>query len=191
MQSVFLQLQSVGTFCVFPFKSFKKPVTVLALTHLPKPRTSKTGFGQLIIIKEFVWIDILFFLNLAFWQVGENIKAKTAVKFEVQVKFEGLCQSTYINFLTKSKWWSSRDMCGFVQSTYINFITKFAWWSSRSEFEAQLSLKFQIRIWSATFMMINSTKHRRYIPQHRSLLWVEEFFCHPYTLWNLGLWENF
>jgi hypothetical protein len=32
---------------------------------------------------------------LSFRQVGEQIKTKTAVKFEVQVQFEGLCQSTY------------------------------------------------------------------------------------------------
>jgi hypothetical protein len=31
------------------------------------------------IIKEFVWIDRKYFLNMAFEQVGEKIKAKTAL----------------------------------------------------------------------------------------------------------------
>ena len=44
-----------------------------------------------------------FSFKFGFLAEGENIKAKTAVKFEVQVKFEGLCQSTYLNFITKSK----------------------------------------------------------------------------------------
>ena len=43
----------------------------------PKPLTSKTGFGQAKIMKEFVWINIFFFLNLAFGHVGEKRKAKT------------------------------------------------------------------------------------------------------------------
>jgi hypothetical protein len=37
-----------------------------------KPGTSKLGFGQAKIIIEFVWINIIFFLNLAFGQVGEK-----------------------------------------------------------------------------------------------------------------------
>ena len=34
-----------------------------------KPATSKTGFGQVKIMKEFVWMNRFFFLNLAFVQV--------------------------------------------------------------------------------------------------------------------------
>jgi hypothetical protein len=45
---------------------------VFALTHLPKPGTSKTGFGQVKIMKEFVWININFFLNLVFGKVDEK-----------------------------------------------------------------------------------------------------------------------
>jgi hypothetical protein len=40
-------------------------------TH-PKPGRSKTGFGQVKIMKEFVWINRTFFLNMAFGQVGEK-----------------------------------------------------------------------------------------------------------------------
>jgi hypothetical protein len=38
-------------------------------TPIPKTRTSKTGFGQVKIMKEFAWIN---FLNLAFGQVNEK-----------------------------------------------------------------------------------------------------------------------
>jgi hypothetical protein len=38
----------------------------------PKPRTSKTGFGQVKIMKEFVWINRKIFLNLGFGQGGEK-----------------------------------------------------------------------------------------------------------------------
>jgi hypothetical protein len=48
------------------------------LTPLPEAITSKSGFGQVKIMKEFVWIDRNCFLKFAFWQVGEKIKAKTA-----------------------------------------------------------------------------------------------------------------
>ena len=54
------------------------------LSHKPtcsKLKTSKTGFGQVKIIKEFVWINIFFFLNLAFGQVAEKIKAKTVTDY--------------------------------------------------------------------------------------------------------------
>jgi hypothetical protein len=37
--------------------------------------TSKTGFVQMKIMKEFVGINRIFFLNLAFGQVGEKKKA--------------------------------------------------------------------------------------------------------------------
>ena len=46
--------------------------TIFALTHLLKPGTSKTGFGQVKIMNEFVWINIIFFVSLAFGQVGEK-----------------------------------------------------------------------------------------------------------------------
>jgi hypothetical protein len=46
--------------------------TVFILTHLPKARTAKTGFGQVKIKKEFVSINKTFFLNLAFGQVGKK-----------------------------------------------------------------------------------------------------------------------
>jgi hypothetical protein len=46
---------------------FKAPN--LPLTTCPMPGTSKTGFGQVKIIKEFVWINIICFLDLAFGQV--------------------------------------------------------------------------------------------------------------------------
>jgi hypothetical protein len=46
------------------------PFTVFVLTHLLKPETSE---------KEFVWIDRKYFLNMAFGEVGEKIKAKTAL----------------------------------------------------------------------------------------------------------------
>jgi hypothetical protein len=46
--------------------------TVFALSHMPKAGTSKTGFGQVKIMKEFNWINIIFFLNLAFKQAGEK-----------------------------------------------------------------------------------------------------------------------
>ena len=38
--------------------------------------TSKAGFGQVKIMKEFVWINIIFFLNLAFGQLGEKNSGK-------------------------------------------------------------------------------------------------------------------
>jgi len=44
-------------------------VTVFALTTCPKLWTSKTGFGQVKVMKEFVCINIIFFLNFAFGQV--------------------------------------------------------------------------------------------------------------------------
>jgi hypothetical protein len=37
--------------------------------------------GQVKIMKEFVWINRFFFLNLAFGQVGEKIMAKTAATY--------------------------------------------------------------------------------------------------------------
>ena len=40
----------------------------LCVTHLPKPGTFKTGFGQVKIMNEFVWINRNFYLNLAFGQ---------------------------------------------------------------------------------------------------------------------------
>ena len=96
----------------------------------------------MIIIKEFVWIDIIFLLNLAFWQVAENIKAKTAVKFEVQVKFEGLCQSTYLNFIANPneefKWYL------LVCSEHIH------------QFHNKVHMmKFKVRIWSTTFIEVS------------------------------------
>ena len=42
---------------------------VFELTHLPEAGTSKTGFGKVKIMKEFVLINRFFFLNLAFRQV--------------------------------------------------------------------------------------------------------------------------
>ena len=45
----------------------------------PKHWRSKTGFGLVKIMKEFAWINRFFFLNLAFGQVGERIKAKTTI----------------------------------------------------------------------------------------------------------------
>ena len=48
------------------------------------PWTSKTGFGQVTIMKEFVWINIIFFLNFAFGQVGEKkFIAKTAITIDI------------------------------------------------------------------------------------------------------------
>ena len=46
--------------------------TVFILTHLPKAGTTKTGFGQVKIKKEFVSINKTFFLNLAFGQVSNK-----------------------------------------------------------------------------------------------------------------------
>jgi hypothetical protein len=48
---------------------YKYYVHIIQVTRF-KPRTSKTGFGQVEIMKEFVLININFFLNLAFGQVG-------------------------------------------------------------------------------------------------------------------------
>ena len=61
---------------------FNQLITGLTVNHLvnQKPGTSKTGFGQVKIIKEFVSI-IFFFLNLAFEQVGEKIKTKTTLYY--------------------------------------------------------------------------------------------------------------
>ena len=55
-----------------------KPHSVFTLTHLPETRVgiSKTGFRQVKIMKELFWINRIFFLNLAFGQVGEK-KIKT------------------------------------------------------------------------------------------------------------------
>jgi len=47
-------------------------IPVFVRTHLPEAWTSKTGFGQVKIMKELVWINIIFFLNLPFGQVGEK-----------------------------------------------------------------------------------------------------------------------
>ena len=46
------------------------------------PGTSKTGFRQVNIMKEFVWIYRFFSLDLAFGQ-GEQIKAKTEIRFKL------------------------------------------------------------------------------------------------------------
>jgi hypothetical protein len=46
-------------------------IPVFAQTHLPEPWTSKTGFGQVKIMKELVRI-ICFLLHLPFGQVGEK-----------------------------------------------------------------------------------------------------------------------
>ena len=43
--------------------------------------TKKTGLGQVKTMKEFVWINKNFVLNLAFGQVDEKMKAKTDDKF--------------------------------------------------------------------------------------------------------------
>ena len=40
--------------------------------HVQMSETSKSGFRQVKIMKEFVWINIIFFLNLAFGQVAGN-----------------------------------------------------------------------------------------------------------------------
>jgi hypothetical protein len=47
----------------------------------PKPGTSKTGFWQVKIMKEFVWINNYFFLyKFGFWaNRWKKIKAKTAL----------------------------------------------------------------------------------------------------------------
>jgi hypothetical protein len=39
-------------------------------------------------MKEFAWINRYFFLNLAFGQVGEKIKAKTAWQNQNQLRFK-------------------------------------------------------------------------------------------------------
>jgi hypothetical protein len=57
------------------YETFMLSITNLWNIHAG---TSKTGFRQVKII-EFVWINIIFFLNLAFGQASEKIKAKTDV----------------------------------------------------------------------------------------------------------------
>jgi len=49
-------------------------ITVFVLNPLSEAwdKYCKTGFGQVKIMKELVWINRIFFLNLAFWQVGEK-----------------------------------------------------------------------------------------------------------------------
>jgi len=46
--------------------------TEASMTQTSSSPTSKTGFGQVKIMKEFAWMNRIFFLNFAFGQVGEN-----------------------------------------------------------------------------------------------------------------------
>jgi hypothetical protein len=51
--------------------------SVFALTHLPETWDTYNGIRTSENDEKFVWINIIFFLNLAFGQVGEKNKAKT------------------------------------------------------------------------------------------------------------------
>ena len=65
-------------YCSFCFKNQARTAwhslsrAVFTLTHLPETGTIKTEFGQVKIMKEFVWI------NRKFSGQGEKMKAKTA-----------------------------------------------------------------------------------------------------------------
>jgi hypothetical protein len=52
--------------------NFQSSVSLHANPLVWSPGTSKTGFGQVKIMEEFVWINTIFFQNLAFGQVGEK-----------------------------------------------------------------------------------------------------------------------
>jgi hypothetical protein len=56
------------------------------LTYLPETRTSKTGFGQVKNIKEFVLINIIFFSKFGF-QASRWQKKKTKTEIEKFSKF--------------------------------------------------------------------------------------------------------
>ena len=61
---------AINPFCDFARNPFAELKSVFCTC--PMPGTSKTGFGQVKIMKEFVWINRFFFLNMGFEQVGEK-----------------------------------------------------------------------------------------------------------------------
>ena len=63
------------------WKCYSSQISVLALTHCVKPGTSKTGFGQVKIMKEFVWINIIFSSKFGF-------KASRWTKMKVKTEYK-------------------------------------------------------------------------------------------------------
>ena len=64
------------------YRAIKNNIAIFTFTHLP---TSKTGFGQMKIMNEFVWVNGFFFLNLAFGQVDERKKLKQRPNGKIKI----------------------------------------------------------------------------------------------------------
>ena len=100
----------------------------LQSSHKPtcqKPGTSKTGFGQVKIMKEFAWKNIIFFPNLPFEQVGEKkLRQRLCLQslfklsppppiiitiFTLFSFYNEVNSGRYIGKQTFSQWWSDNS----------------------------------------------------------------------------------